>query len=423
MDKKTVANPPAREIAFLAVKNFWESGVFSQHILKQWEKSANPSSADYRFAQELCYGTIQRDLTLQHIIKTLVQRHSLKLKEKVILKLSLYQYFFMPSVPNYAIANEMVSLAKKYCHFTFANFLNAILHKINDRKLTIAESNDLESLSSYYSYPVFLIQELLKNYGLDTTKYILEWANNPSLYMARIRNSNASMDGGYRLTHTEPMLVIEDNTKITQISMNSDFYIQNVTSVELLSELSNHMPLLPKKILDLCAAPGGKALWLYDKFFPQSEIYCYDASLTRLTKLKDNLKKYNASIQILNLEDLENSKHFFDLIVIDAPCSNSGVLNKRPEARWRITKEHLDQQILLQTELIKNAMEKLTENGAIWYITCSILKKENENLLQDIIKNSPLEITWQKTILPNREGWDGGFGALLTRSKRVVNSL
>jgi len=171
----------------------------------------------------------------------------------------------------------------------------------------------------------------------------------------------------------------------------------------------------PARILDLCASPGGKLLAAHD-LFPQAKLYANDVSPEKIMRLSQNLAKYGvkADLNCGQGEDYQSSE-LFDLIILDVPCSNSGVLNKRPEARWRLTPKVIEGLRQTQSRLVKHAADLLAPGGVIWYLTCSILKSENEEMIEDVIQHDRLEKVFSKIVLPNYEGWDGGFGCVLRK--------
>ena len=143
-------------------------------------------------------------------------------------------------------------------------------------------------------------------------------------------------------------------------------------------------------------------------------------SQEKLLRLSQNLIKYGIKVDLTcgKGEDFI-SEELFDLIILDVPCSNSGVLNKRPEARWRLSEEAIENLKIMQLGLIEHALTLLAERGVVWYLTCSILKHENEEILEYISRHFGYEATFSRTILPNQEGWDGGFAALLKKKGSI----
>lgn len=408
----------AREAAYLAILAASRGEGFVSDFLEKWQKEQNPLPADYRLACQLAIGTIQMALALDHLAEQLSKQKklSLKLKEKIILRMSLYQYFFLERIPIYAIADEMQKLAQRYCHRVFSSFLNAILRQLSIKpNVTLPASDKDADLSVRFSYPLFFVQALLSQYSLSQTKEILMAGNQPSKIMVRLRKNlqNITQQGIELFDNPySPMGILKDTSKISQISSSNDFYIQNITPVVLMSELCQRK-IKPNKILDLCASPGGKLLFLHDAF-PDAALYGNDVNEEKIHTLQENCDKYGIPA-VLSVGDGTQftSPHKFDLIVLDVPCSNTGVLNKRPEARWRLDHEALSSLETKQLNLIRHAISLLENGGEIWYLTCSILPIENEGLVQKASHELGLQIKWQKTILPNELGYDGGFACAL----------
>ena len=293
------------------------------------------------------------------------------------MRCALYQIYFMHSAPRYAIGQEMGNLAKKYCHPTFASYLNALI-----RNLPAA----LPSFSSWgiqYSYPDLLVADLLKEYPRETVETILRLGNLPAQTWARKRP-------GFEMCPVPP-------EKVGEIARSSDYYIMNPTPANLIEELSSRIAP-PSSILDLCASPGGKLIALHDRF-PAAELWANDVSAFKLKRLADNCAKYGLNVHLREgpAQDYPEEQ-LFDLVVLDVPCSNTGVLAKHPEARWR--NENLQP---LQRALLEKAKRLVKPGGAIFYLTCSILKAE--------IPEGPKR--YEKQILPLEEGQDGGYGAII----------
>ncbi len=381
----------AREAAYYALLSSMRGEQFIQSFLEKWKRQHSPSPRDFHFAQELAYGTMRMQLTLEHYAQQLNESLKLKRKEKTLLILALYQATMMDRVPLHALVHESVEMAKKFCHQSFAKFLNALLRKIPETHFTLPEGDDAKSLSIRYSYPEFFVSELLKQTDLTQTIDILEAGNLPGKTMARIRKFST--------------VTILDNPQ--QYADSPDLYIQNVTPVTLIGECAKHLSKPPKNILDLCASPGGKALAVHD-LFPEAKLTVNDISESKIRRIEENFNKYNVSATMsISPGETFSSDEKFDLIILDVPCSNSGVLNKRHEARWRITPESLKELQQLQQKLIENALSLLSPKGQLWYMTCSILKSENGG--QSLLKNH----IYHKLIFPNPEGWDGGYACIM----------
>lgn len=180
------------------------------------------------------------------------------------------------------------------------------------------------------------------------------------------------------------------------------------TQVDVLTQLLNRLPEEPKRILDLCASPGGKTLLLADRF-PHAELVANDLSNHKLKRLQENLSSYGVQAEVsCGPGERYRSGEPFDLIVIDAPCSNSGTFNRRAEARWRFSPLALQELEKTQRALVRNAHKNLSSTGHLIYLTCSICPQENDNIVVGLPKVGP-----SICHLPNSSGWDGGFGCLV----------
>jgi 16S rRNA (cytosine967-C5)-methyltransferase len=330
--------------------------------------------------------------TLDHQARQLTTtgKLRLKLKDKVLLRMALYQYQYMDKVPLYALADETMKIAKKECHPHSQRFLNAALRQLESAVLTLPED-----LSSRYSFPEYFVQELQKDYG-DQTEVILDQLNQPPSVVARKTGT------------LPPTFVAVDHPKL--VSESPNLYIQNPSPANLLFSLLKDSQAT--RVLDLCAAPGGKTLLARD-LFPKAELWANDLAQAKRVKMEENFHRLGLDCTITHQAgESYQSDHLFDLIIVDAPCTNTGVLHKRPEARWRLSPESTSQLVDLQVALLSHAASLLSPNGKIAYLTCSILKSENEGVVQLLEEKKMVRCVTQRTILPEKD-LDGGFGALL----------
>lgn len=376
----------SREIAFLALCTVHKTeGAFLHHYIPPED----------HLAREIAYGTERRILTLDYIAQKLAKKGTLNLKskERWLLRMAIYQHLFMDRIPVHALVNETVKLAKAHCHSIFVRFLNAALHRLVSTNWTLPQ----EDLAVRFSFPELFVQKLVKEYGLEVTREILQALNVPPPLMARRR-------------FTEELKVVEAS-ELSSIAQDPNYYLQSVTQAKLIADLAGGIRTAPKRVLDLCAAPGGKLIAVHE-YFPQAELFANDSSEKRLVKLRENLAKYgvSANISCYPAENFPEGERF-DLILLDVPCSNSGVLHKRPEARWRITEEQLANLCATQWACLQKAKQLLNPGGEIWYTSCSILSCENE----DQIERSKRELnltarSFCKHLPPN----EGGFACALS---------
>lgn len=362
----------AREAAFLVLDHYYRQGIFLDDSFEQFK--GRLSEKDFALAYEIAAGVVRQQKALNSITKLPKKR-----QEKILLRMALYQLLFLDRVPAYAIGDEMVSLAKRYTSPVFAKFLNAFIRNQQPKRPVVP------------SYPDYFIERTYAVYGHDKASEIMQLGNSKSPLFARDR--------------VEMKMVPVDS-----YDLSNRYYIQNPTQLAIYSHLKQCLKHAPKTILDLAASPGGKTILMHD-FFPDAELYANDLSEKKVAKLQQNLAKYGikATLSIGSGLDFASSTKF-DLIIVDAPCSNSGCLYKCPEARWRISAESVQEQALLQKKLIEKALSLLSPHGMIFYSTCSILPEENEKVA------STFNVISEITVLPTAAGFEGGYGACISHS-------
>jgi 16S rRNA (cytosine967-C5)-methyltransferase len=405
----------SRSAAYQALLNWESNQTLISDSLEEIKKNESLSKQDIGFAFELSCQVMRLQRYLDFIGKNLSQQKKLpaKKKEKILLRLALYQLFFLKNIPLHAIANEMVEIAKTYANSSFANFLNAFIRHV-DRD-HIPETTDI---ATKYSYPDFFVQTLSHVYGIEKTEEILQAENTQPPLTARIR-LHSQTDTEKALIQDKrvgDMLELDGSSQIAEIAKSACFYIQNRTQPTLLKKLAEKLEHEPQALLDLCAAPGGKLILLHD-LFPKTSLFANDSSATRLKLLQENLNKFVIQAQVVceKGEDL-NINERFDLIIVDPPCSSSGVLYKCPEARWKITEESMTSLQNTQLAILESAVKHLLPHGKIWYLTCSIMPQENEKLLEIACEKFSLKIdNIPHTILPSITGFEGGFACQLSK--------
>ncbi|MBN4066564.1 hypothetical protein JYU14_00580 [Simkania negevensis] len=404
--------PSARLAACHALHYFLQNENFIEESLGRWKTLHTPKEVDFRLAFEIASGTVRRKRSLEYGLQGLAKRNSLKLenKKKALLYTALYQLWFLDRIPAYAVVAESVDLAKKLFHTSFASFVNAILRKASSQPITLPATTTPEGLGIHYSYPNWFVEELLRTLPHENVISILAAQNTPPPLMATLLQKNDATKDPLPFTN----MPLSDLNTIENPYHSPLLYIQNITQATLTGKLCQKMDA-PKTALDICAAPGGKAILLHAAF-PQTTIHANDANAKRMIRLQENLTKFhiNALLTTIRGEDYPEERKY-NLVIVDAPCSNSGVLAKCPEARWRLNKQNIDALQRTQVALLKKAARLLHNGGKIWYLTCSILAQENEAIIEQTCNSENLTITkGPYTQTPNAEGWEGGFACELS---------
>lgn len=387
----------AREWALEALKSFDQTGAYLEEHFEKFGKDLREK--DKNFAKELTYGTMRMQRLLDWWGDKLSEKGKLRLKnrDRWLFRLAFYEKFFMQK-PEFATVNEWVGIAKKTTNSSIAAFLNALLRK--------SRPELPEDLALKHSYPDFFVEKL-QGVEKDLSQ-ILEAMNLPPKLMAHDLKGERQSDW---IAPNLPVVYLEFSREVIE---DTSLYIQNATPVGLLSEMLLPLKNPPKSVLDLAAAPGGKLIHAAKKF-PSAAFTANEPNPKRLDILQQNVLKYGLNVKFSSVDGRQYPSSSYDLIILDAPCSNSGVLNKRPEARWRLNEKSVADHSQLQKELLGRALDLMTEGGHVIYLTCSIISEENEKVVEEVIHSKQAKLVASKKVLPEKGGIDGGFAALISR--------
>ncbi len=395
----------------------WENGSrFSDEIFRKAAERAELKGPDRSLAQDIFYGTLRNLILLDELIERF-RKGRIKLPTQCLLRIGLYQ-LFCSEIADHAAINETVSLAKKH----EKGLVNAILRNAQRQQEELEKEIPTWSLAERYSHPEFLVDRWENEFGSDATEAILEWNNSPSPNYGRIHSLSGDEEGLNRVrSETQPCLVGEDfpdffsfeGAPNTEWIEKGWIYIQD-PSTSVSCRLLNPQP--GETILDACAAPGGKTAFLADLMGNSGQIIATDSSPKRLDRLEKNLQRLHVKNTEVRAVDWKASEPDgiadlpkFDAILLDAPCSNSGVMRRRIDVRWRLYEGEFERQAKTQIALL-NAMKPLLKpGGRIVYSTCSIDQAENEA----VAEQSGLEIGEIVHCRPWMDDFDGAFAAQL----------
>ena len=407
-------------------------------------------------ATDIVLGSIRN----RHAIDTVIAAFSGRLVDRIpdkllnIIRVGTYEIVYSPATAQHSIVNEAVENARALIGKKQAGFVNAVLRQITrgitNRRIDLSKSNprrtlcqtpqtgcefdrdflpDPEStpadyLSTVFSLPGWLVSDWLSEFGAELTRLICLASNRkPGIYIRpnSLKTSVQELAEKFRLADIgidiapqDSMIRIKRPRTITQLPGFAEglFAVQDITASQVIKMLN---PRPDWKILDLCAAPGVKTTQLAEITGDTATIIATDIDAERLKKVEENIARLGIkSVEVVPYNQLQNSK--FDCILLDVPCSNTGVLARRVEARHRITPDAIKKLIKTQTDLLNTAASMLKPHGIICYSTCSIQKDENNNLIRDFLqKNRNFVLNTEKITLPSAEHFDcdGGYTAIL----------
>jgi 16S rRNA (cytosine967-C5)-methyltransferase len=417
---------PARRAAFEILREV-EAGAFSSILLAAYEPQLRP--ADRALTHELVLGVLRCQLWLDKLIEHYAKRavSSLDLPVRLALRLGLYQLRLLTRIPAAAAVNESVKLVRSARVSSAAAFVNAVLRRaIRESDFDPSAGLDsLEQLAVQTSHPAWLLQRWVDSFGPEAAQAFAR-ANNliaPTafrLVKGDLKEIVAQLEeaGGM----VERSVVAEDTWRISgatslvrEFAANGNIYLQDEAS-QLVAQTVDVKP--GERMLDLCAAPGGKTTLMAQRAEDSALIVAADSSQRRLetlitTKTLHDLKSIK-SVVLDAAQTLPFKPGLFDHILVDAPCSGTGTLRRNPEIRWRLSESDIHELATQQKLFLNNAVRALKPGGQLVYSTCSVERDENEQVLEHFLNQNPrFKLKKTARLWPHHEGTDGFFIASL----------
>ncbi len=398
---------PARKIAYEVLRRVEAEGAYASDLLHA-KLAAHVKPADAALATEITLGVLRwrrlLDFLLERHLKRPISR--LDLPVMLALRIGLYQLRFLDKVPARAAVNESVELVKSARKGSAAALVNAVLRKAESDAQSPAESFlalDLppsERLGILHSHPTWLVERWLLRLGEEQTVALLH-ANNetPRLSSAvqdfsrREEVLGALAKGGLQ---TRPGVLLGSAFSIRGGSPSrAEAFRAGQISIQ--DEASQAIPLLlavqiGDRVLDLCAAPGGKTAALIRAAGSAGAVIAADRHSHRLAAMRVQLDRLAAGRAHLVELDAEEPLPFhekFDRILLDAPCSGTGTLARHPEIRWRLELDQLAESHGHQVKMLRMALSKLAPGGRLVYSTCSMEPEENEEVVEEVLRDMP----------------------------------
>ena len=413
-----------REIALKVLIAYYKEHSYINIVLNKELENKNISKEDKNFITRVVYGTVQYQLYLNYLLEPFITGKRVKAMEKMLLLMSLYQKEFMDSIPDYAIVNEAVEIAKRNKGIKTANFINAILKKAFKQKRSLDELNEVERLSIETSHPLWMVKMFIKQYGLEVTQKICKANNEVPFQCARVNTLLASRediiknDLFTKTLHSPYGVYYKGGNIANTLEYKEGLLTVQDESSQLIGDLLS--PQENSMVLDMCAAPGSKTTHLAALMNNTGHIDACDLYEHKIKLIESNLSRMKISNVYTHVMDSTLLKdHFegesYDYILLDAPCSGLGDLRRKPEIRYHDS-SIMDEIIPLQQILLENAYYLLKKGGKIVYSTCTINKKENEKQIEQFVLKHPDVIKkHEETILPYVYHSDGFYMCLLEK--------
>lgn len=404
------------------------------------------STKDKGLLQEMCYGVLRYLPELEHDVRGLMQK-PLTGKQRVfhfLLLVGIYQIKFM-RVPDHASVSETVAATGALKNRHMKALINAILRSYvrNNKKIDVITATTLPSASVQYNHPSWFIKKVQHGYPEHWQKILNANQQKPPMWI-RVNTQYNSIDHYQKLLETVEISVASverlsnaiELTSPTDVSKLPGFEKGWVSIQDAAAQQSARLLNCQKDdvVLDCCAAPGGKTCHILEQAPDIASMTAIDIEENRLARVKENLTRLGLKANVIT-GDAANAKtwwqgEYFDRILLDVPCSATGVIRRHPDIKWLRKSSDIDTLVILQKQILKETWSLLKPGGTLLYATCSILPQENSEQVKDFIENNddaklvPFDcpkalkkeaVGWQ--ILPGEKNMDGFYYAKLLKIK------
>lgn len=405
------------------VRNNAHSHILIKNVLDKYNYIEEQEKA---FIKRLFEGTLEREITLDYVINSFSNTPVNKMKPLIrcLMRMSVYQILYMDRVPDSAAINEAVKLAKKRKFVNLSGFVNGVLRKISSQKDSCIDTDDI---CVVYSVSSVIADSLIMDYGLEKTKEILEESLKERHLFVRIREElNAdSFDrireewkaNGIEYTVHKDLPYAYELRNTENLGRLSCFRegLYTVQDVASMMVCENAQINKNDKVIDVCAAPGGKSLHAICK---GAVVEARDVSGYKVSLIEENRERLCADRLSTLVWDAtvfdENAVESADILIADVPCSGLGVMGRKPDIKRNVTKEGLDSICELQKTIMDTVWKYTKVGGTLMYSTCTLRKAENDNMVEYLTANYPLELQKMDTLFPD-DNHDGFFIARLKR--------
>ncbi|CDR24238.1 16S rRNA (cytosine(967)-C(5))-methyltransferase RsmB [Staphylococcus schweitzeri] len=430
-----------RSLAFDTIQDILNEGAYSNLRINEVLSENDLNAMDKGLFTEIVYGTVKRKYTLDFYLKPFVKT-KIKAWVRQLLWMSIYQYVYLDKVPNHAIINEAVEIAKERGGFHNGNVVNGILRTIMRSELP--DYNEItdpkKRMAIEYSMPKWIVDHWVTHYGLGETESILQsFLESPSTTV-RANLTRASLEDIIAKLQNEGFEVKEDDDLPYCLHISGQPVIHSrsfkdgfVSIQDKSSMFVAHIMNVGRHdyVLDACSAPGGKACHIAEVLMPEGHVDASDIHEHKIDLINFNIKKLRlTNISAFQHDATKPYEQIYDKILVDAPCSGLGVMRHKPEIKYSQSKEQIASLVDLQLEILENVKNNVKIGGEIIYSTCTIEQLENENVIYTFLKNNknfefepfqhPLTGEMVKTlqIMPQDFNSDGFF---ITKIKRKDN--
>lgn len=440
----------ARKTAVKILKEVFDKNAYSNVVLGRELNNSELNDKDKSLVTEIVYGTLKYRYTIDNILNYYIKSGLGKLETYIlnILRISIYQIEYLDKIPEFAVVNEAVELAKNKSP-KGAKLVNGVLRSYLRTKGSAEyynKNNKLEELCFKYSFPTWMVKLFVDSYGSDQAEKILNGLNLVPSVTVRVNNLKADYEeawkkleeNGYDIEEGKicPEAIqikkgrsIDDNP----LFVNGLITVQDESAMMIAPSMDLEENMV---VLDLCSAPGGKACHAAEIMNNTGKVLAFDIHENKLPLIKENAERLGINTIRCSVLDAATYSQAYkdtgDRVLIDVPCSGLGIIRKKPEIKWTKDKNVIRDLVKIQREIMLNAAKYVKKDGKLIYSTCTLSKEENEENIKWFIKKCPEftieplyygkidNIIYHKegyiTILPDKN-MDGFFVAKMIRHR------
>ena len=388
-----------RRIALEALLKI-EAGEFSHVVIKDTlDKNSELERIDRAFIKRLITGTNSYKIQLDYILGQFINKDLCKLKPAIlqILRMAVYQMLYMDSVPDNAACNEAVKLTEKKGLGALKGFVNGVLRNIarnKDKVLDFKQIKDaVKNISVTYSMPEWLVKMWVDEYGTDTTKEMAERFLEESFLSIRVNTAVCSVDECTAALESEKIeyeahpyvdgaFIIKnaDNISKSKAFEQGYFQIQDISSMLVGVAASYEKGM---KVLDICAAPGGKSTHAASVIGETGLVLSNDLTEKKVKLIEENAKRLKLDNIKTTVSDacvfIQEYEEAFDVVIADVPCSGLGVIGRKSDIKYRVTISDIEELCKLQKKILENAVRYVKKGGTLMFSTCTVNHRENND--------------------------------------------
>jgi len=422
-----MANP--RKTAVSILLKIEKDGAYSNLAVGNFLKEAELESLDRAFVSALVYGVLDRKITLDAVLSKFMKTPIKKTAPFTlqVLRTALYQIMFMDKIPESAVVNEAVKLIKKSRESRNAGFVNAVLRSVLREENLLPHGESIEDLSIRFSCPLWIVKSFVEDYGRENTISLLEEslkAPPMTLRVNTLKTDTEQLKAEFEKSgiavhegETENSLVVDKgfNIPTSELYKNGFFHAQDEASQRAVKVLG---PKKGERVLDLCAAPGGKSFTMAEMMEDTGELVSCDLYESRVKLIREGAKRLGIDIIKTFVSDASvynGELGLFDAILCDVPCSGLGVIRRKPDIKYKPVEDFSELEEI-QYSILTNAVKYLKKGGRILYSTCTLRSAENEKLVFRFLKEyNNFRIEYEQTFMPHIHKTDGFYCALLVK--------